>query len=375
MKISGIVIWGHSNCRSVMGLYRELIRESGLPAIIPLWRVPKDATCFNTVRQGAGFRSDEFSDLPMMGAGDDFATCRRILDEHRDWLQLFSDYQLSPVRRRLILEAKEMGCVVGVLNEAPCNMESGFRALAKLFFMRFILPRKIGQQVRAADFFVNYSGDDDKYLKWVGWPQDKIIPLGYFPPPIEGSKCVARARRPRPFTILATGVLAKYRGADVLVRALKILKDRGISYCATITQGGELLPKLKQDAAKYGLAIDFPGFLPMPELIELYETCSVYVGAGRSEPWGMRLNDALNCGAPLIVSRGMGGVKLINDFKCGLSFASGDAKGLADALERMATDDALYAECALAARSAADEISPRVQAEWLWRAILKYVKL
>ena len=375
MKIKGIVIWGHSNCRSVMGLYRELIRASGLPAIIPLWRVPKDATCFNTVRQGTGFRSDEFSDLPMMGAGDDYATCRRILDEHRDWLQLFCDYQLSAVRRRLILEAKAMGCVVGILNEAPCNMETGFRALAKLFFMRFVLPRKIGKQIKAADFFVNYSGDDDKYLKWVGWPQDKIIPLGYFPPPIEGSKCVARARRPRPFMILATGILAKYRGADVLVRALKILKNRGIDYRATITQDGELLPLLKSEATKYDLPIDFPGFLPMPKLIEHYETCSVYVGAGRHEPWGMRLNDALNCGAPLIVSRGMGGVKLVDDYKCGLSFASGDVKGLADALERMATDDVLYAKCAFQAKLAADEISPRVQAERLWQAILKYIKL
>ena len=70
MKIKGIVIWGHSNCWSVMGLYRELIRASGLPAIIPLWRVPKDATCFNTVRQSTGFRSDEFSDLPMMSRLD-----------------------------------------------------------------------------------------------------------------------------------------------------------------------------------------------------------------------------------------------------------------------------------------------------------------
>ena len=113
----------------------------------------------------------------------------------------------------------------------------------------------------------------------------------------------------------------------------------------------------------------------MPKLIEHYEICSVYVGAGRHEPWGMRLNDALNCGAPLIVSRGMGGVKLVDDYKCGLSFASGDVKGLADALERMATDDVLYAKCAFQAKLAADEISPRVQAERLWQAILKYIKL
>lgn len=375
MKIKGIVIWGHSNCRSVMGLYRELIRVSGLPAIIPLWRIPKDGDLFGAVRQGTGFRGNEFQDLPIIAAGEDYGICRKILDEHKDWLQLFCDYQLSPTRRRLILDAKAMGCSVGVLNEAPCNMERGVRALAKLFFMRFVLPHKIGPQACAADFFVNFSGDDDKYLKWIGWTQDKIIHLGYFPPPIEGSRCVARTGCQRPFTVLATGILSKYRGADVLVKALKILKERGVPYRATITQDGELLSKLKRDVAKYGLTIEFPGFLPITELIKLYETCSVYVGAGRHEPWGMRLNDALNCGAPLIVSRGMGGVKLVDDFKCGLSFASGDAKSLADALERMATDGAYYATCAHQAILAAEEISPCAQAGRLWRAILKYVKL
>lgn len=371
----GVVIWGHSNCRSVMGLYRELIRESGLPAVIPLWRIPKDGDPFGAVRQGTGFRCDEFKDLPIIAAGEDYATCRKVLDGHGDWLQLFCDYQLSPTRRRLILEAKEMGCIVGVLNEAPCNMESGVRALAKLFFMRFVLPRKVGQQARAADFFVNYSGDDDKYLKWVGWSQEKIIHLGYFPPPLEGSRCVARAGRPRPFTILVTGVLARYRGADVLVKALKILKDRGVEYRAIITQEGELLPELKQMAERHNLPIEFPGFLPMPELIKLYETCTVYVGAGRHEPWGMRLNDALNCGAPMVVSDGMGGVKLVRDYGCGLEFKSGDAKGLADALMRLATDEPFYARCAHCAHVAADEISPRVQASRLWREIENRVKL
>lgn len=371
MKMKGIVIWGHSNCRSVMGLYRELIRESGLPAIIPLWRIPKDGDLFGAVRQGTGFRCDEFEDLPIIAAGEDYATCRKILDEHRDWLQLFCDYQLSSTRRRLILEAKEMGCSVGVLNEAPCNMESGVRALAKLFFMRFVLPYRIGRQARAADFFVNYSGDDDKYLYWAGWPKNKIIHLGYFPPSIEGSKVVERTTN-KPFIILATGILSRYRGADVLVKALKILKERGVAYRAIITQEGELLAELKGMMKRHNLPIEFPGFLPMPELIKLYETCSVYVGAGRHEPWGMRLNDALNCGAPLVISRGMGGVKLVDDFHCGLAFDSGDARGLADALEWLSKNENVYRKCAHNARLAVDEITPRIQAQQLWQKIKSY---
>ena len=120
-------------------------------------------------------------------------------------------------------------------------------------------------------------------------------------------------------------MLSRYRGADILVRALKLLKDRGVKYQAVITQEGELLQQLKAMKRKYDLPIEFPGVVAMPELIKLYQACTVYVGAGRSEPWGMRLNDALNCGAPLIVSQGMGGVKLVKDFGVGLTFRQEDA--------------------------------------------------
>ena len=99
---------------------------------------------------------------------------------------------------------------------------------------------------------------------------------------------------------------------------------------------------IKEKAKRFNLPIAFPGFLPMENLIRLYESCSVYVGAGRHEPWGMRLNDALNCGAPLVVSRGMGGVKMVDDYGCGLSFKNGDAIDLANQLERLATSHDEY---------------------------------
>jgi glycosyltransferase involved in cell wall biosynthesis len=83
----------------------------------------------------------------------------------------------------------------------------------------------------------------------------------------------------------------------------------------------------------------------------------------------MRLNDALNCGAPLVVSDGMGGVKLVNDYGCGLSFKNGDAGDLAIKLCRLATDAELYDRCAANAVRAADESSPGHKALELVRQI------
>jgi glycosyltransferase involved in cell wall biosynthesis len=122
---------------------------------------------------------------------------------------------------------------------------------------------------------------------------------------------------------------------------------------------------VKKFAEDNHLPLKFVGFIPMEELIALYQSCSVYVAAGRSEPWGMRLNDALNCGAPLVVSRGMGGVKLVDDFYCGLTFAANDYVDLAHKLRRMALDQELYCRCATAAMKAVNEISPEKKAKEL----------
>jgi glycosyltransferase involved in cell wall biosynthesis len=167
--------------------------------------------------------------------------------------------------------------------------------------------------------------------------------------------------------------MSKYRGADILVEALRILMERGVDYHATITQEGELWRILKTKAENLGLPVDFPGFVEMPDLIRLYENCSVYVGAGREEPWGMRLNDALQCGAPVVVSRGMGGVQMIDRYKCGLDFPPGDSVRLADALEKMARNIDVYKKLADNAILAAQKISPSSKAKELIGLIKEWI--
>lgn len=367
--MKGIVIWAQSNCRSMMALYRAMAKAAKVPVVITLWHY-KNNGCELDIRSKVGFRSDEFSDIEMIPVGENYAKGLDVLNQHRGWLHLFCVWQASPVYRKLIVEAKRRGDRVGVMCESPCNMSSGWRGVLKSLYMAFALPRIAHRVVKEADFFINYSGDFYKWARHIGWTENKIVPFGYFPPPIEGAKCVKRDSS-SPFLILATGILSKHRGADVLVKALRILKERGVTYRAVITQEGELLPQLKEMTRKFDLPIEFPGFLPMPDLIKLYETCSVYVGAGRSEPWGMRLNDALNGGAPLIVSRGMGGVKLVDDYNCGLAFENANDEDLARQLECLATDSELYGRCAENALRAAQLCSPELKALELINIILE----
>lgn len=365
--MKGLIIWAHSKCRSTMALYRAVKEQAQFPVRIVVARF--DESSILAMRHNTGFRANEFDDVEMTSISEDYDRGLAILNECHGYAHLFCAYQTVPSYRKLIIDAGRRGDLVFAAGEAPCNMSSGWRWLVKEVYLRLVLRWKVRRVVRMSKAFFCYSGDAFRLASFAGWPRKKLIPFGYFPPPVEGSQCVRRMVS-KPFVILSSGVLSRYRGADVLVSALKILKDRGVAYRAIITQEGELLPQLKKMVELYDLPVEFPGFLPMQQLIKLYETCSVYVGAGRSEPWGMRINDALNCGAPLVVSRGVGAVKLIDDYGCGLACRANDAKDMAHQLEVLATDDWKYAEVAKNAVRAAALINPGRQAQ----LIIKYIR-
>lgn len=361
--MKGLLVWAQSSCRSQMALYRELGRAFGIPVEVAVWFYRKDQSQIDN-RTALGFCDNEFQDMKILKVGEDFIKAKEILDEHRGWAHFCCNYQGSEVFRRVLLIAKQRGECVAIGSESPCNMFSGWKRIAKEVYFRTLLPYRLRKQIKEASFFVNYSGDDDKIAKVIGWPMDKIVPFGYFPPPLPGTRCIRRSGN-KPFEILITGELSWHRGSDIAFRAFSLLSRKGIPYHATITQKGPLLALLQKEVVRLGLPVDFVGFLPMDDLHKAYESCSVYIGAGRHEPWGMRLNDALNCGAPLVVSRGMGGVKMVDEYGCGLAFENENAQDLADKLERLATDMELYERCAANAVLAAKECSPQRKAEWL----------
>lgn len=368
--MKGLVIWAQSNCRSMMGVYAALKKSVEYPVVIALWHYPVEG-CQN-LRDKVGFTSAEFGEIEMLPVGESREAGLKILDEHPGYAHLFGVYQGSPNFRFLIGEAKRRGEKVGVVSEAPCNMRPGWKGwLKEKVYLPFVLPWKIRSVVKAAEFILNLSGDDPKPMVRIGWPREKIIPCGYYSPPIPGSACVKRTTN-KDFHILVTGIMTWHRAPDVVLEALAILKAKGQSVKATFTQEGPLLESLKARAAAEGLNVDFPGFLPMEDLIRLYETCSVYVAAGRAEPWGMRLNDAVQCGAPIAVSSGMGGRKLVDDYGCGFVFECDNAEDLARQLKRMIESKAHYLECAEKAFVAAHEIMPFKKAEKLKDVLEKY---
>lgn len=358
-RIEGIQVWAVSYCRSTLGFYEALARALNLPLRVCLARGGSGE------RGELGFSETEFAHLDLVETADEI-TAALALAERPTWLQLFGTYQTAAHIQATLAAALSQGMDVGVASEAPCNMESpGPRRLAQAAYLKYALPLRVARVTRGARFILNWSGDDAASLTALGWSAQRIIPMGYFPPPLPGTTFRPRSSADRaPFRILCSSALTWHRGPDLLVEALALLKRWGVSFEADFTGTGPLEAGMRSRVAEADLPVRFLGRVPMDELVALYEGCSVFVAPGRQEPWGIRVNDALNAGAPSIVSCGMGAVKLIDDLDAGLSFRRGDVTDLAWKLRRLATDEALYLRLCNALTASRDSLLPRVAAEY-----------
>ncbi len=364
--MKGLMIWAHSNCRSTMSFYENFAKELNVPLCIAVYGAKR----LSSVRAETGFKEDEFEYLNIIYLEKKYTNFIEAYTKHRDWYHFFGCYQNEPLYRKLMVQILRDGGRYAIGSESPCNMVDGLKRVLKKHYLKYVLPWKLKHAIQGADFFVNYSGDSSDAAQKIGWPKEKIVPFGYFPPPISGSK-VSSARKNSPFHILSTGIMIYHRGQDVLMEALCFLKKWGYDFKATFTQNGPLKARLERFAKESDLPIDFPGLLPLDELIGLYEKCSVFVGAGRDEPWGMRLNDALQCGAPLVVSSGMGGAQLVDRYGCGVSFEREDAIGLATQLSRLIENHDHYGRCLNNAGIAASAVAPQNKAAELVATLRK----
>ena len=355
--MNGLFVWSHSFCRSTLAFYEALASSFGVPLKVVAWRND------TAHRERTGFSSQEFPHLDVTFIGNDLGMARQLLREHQSWHQLFGTYQRGGVFRRILMEAARSGCRVGVASESPCNMTPPPLHLLKQMYVDLVLPRLVRRHVLAADFVINLSGDDPTALQRIGWPARKIIPCGYYPPPLPGAAFVERSPRDwENFEILMTGMHEWHRDPLVLVDAMRILVADGIRCRAIVTQHGPLTPAIQRRLVDHALPVQLVGIVSSAELARLYQTCSCFVATGRAEPWGIRVNDALHCGAPLIISDGMGAVKIVRDFRCGRSFRAGDAVSLAEVLRTYATDREEYLQAAHLVREASEACMPRRKA-------------
>jgi glycosyltransferase involved in cell wall biosynthesis len=227
---------------------------------------------------------------------------------------------------------------------------------ADLFRERAALVDK----VRRASFIVCISSfHKELFLRHGARPEQLHIAYCGIDPSVFSPKPRQRAEG-EPFRILSSGRLVEKKGFEFLIKACRVLEDRGIDFSCTIAGSGPLQSALREQIEKAGLKErvtltgqalkqeDIPAFMHGGDAY-----CLPCVWASDDDVDGLpqMLMEAMACGLPAVSTRLVGIPDLVVHEKTGLLVEPKEVVPLADALDRLRTDPALGARLAADGRA------------------------
>lgn len=225
----------------------------------------------------------------------------------------------------------------------------------------YVAPVLLPEKIAAAAFVATCTGYNQAHLTEVaaGRARQPValiyhgLELGRFQP-------VGRAGRPAgPRRILSVGQLREKKGHAHLVRACRLLRDRGYDLACDIVGAGPQRPALEALIAELGLGdvVRLRGALPHDEVLAGYARADVFalasVEAGNADRDGIPnvLLEAMAMRVPVVGTRLSGIPELVRDGVNGVLVPPGDVPALADALARLWDDPALAERLAAEGRA------------------------
>jgi len=173
-------------------------------------------------------------------------------------------------------------------------------------------------------------------------PQPRAWTTSFSSIELRESDLVASARRPAPVQVLrvvTVGSLEQpYKGTDLLLDAVRICIDRGLSLCVRIVGGGRLKDPLEARARRLGLgdAVRFVGKVPAGDPVRaILDESDLFVLPSLTEGLPRAMIEAMARGVPCIGSDVGGIPELLPDED---RFPPGDAVRLASKIVEVAGD-------------------------------------
>lgn len=150
--------------------------------------------------------------------------------------------------------------------------------------------------------------------------------------------------QPRDKELIFVGRLVQAKGLDILIHAMKILRDRSITPSLTIVGGGAEEEKMRALVADFdlGAQVTFLGSRQPQQIAELLHRHRILVVPSRRQPaeaFGIVALEGIACGAVPVVAEQGGLPEAIGP--CGLTFETENPVALADALQRILADPEL----------------------------------
>lgn len=139
--------------------------------------------------------------------------------------------------------------------------------------------------------------------------------------------------------LLFVGRLVSIKGVDVAVRALGLLRERGIDQTLTLCGDGPERKAVRRQVEEHGLvdAVTFEGWTDPEDLVSHYSDAEVVLVPSRYEPFGIVALEAIACGCPVVASEVDGLPEAVGN--CGLLVPPSDPVALANAIEQALQPD------------------------------------
>lgn len=197
-----------------------------------------------------------------------------------------------------------------------------------------ILLRKHVQEYVETDVIAVPSSFVWRTMVAQGVPESKLrlTPLGFAP---ERFRPVPEARADSTFRVLFVGVISLQKGVQYLLEAFRRLNlpdAELVLVGGQFPDSGAFLPHYE------GLYRHVP-FVPQHQLIEIYNSASVFVLPSLQDGFGMVVYEAAACGLPVIITENVGAE--IRDGQDGYVVPIRDPDALADRLLRLYHDKTL----------------------------------
>lgn len=215
----------------------------------------------------------------------------------------------------------------------------------------WVSERPIPWMYRGVPFqAISESTGDDLVARGIRRELVKVIPPGvsfdHYTPDAS-----ARATTP---TIAYLGRLKKYKGVDLVIRALAAM--RRTDAVLEIAGAGDYRPALERlvDSLALRERVRFLGFVTEAEKLALLRRAWMVSLASPKEGWGLTNVEAEACGTPVVASNSPGIRESVRDGETGFLVPHGDVHAMAQAYDRLAGDAALVATMGAKARAFAE---------------------
>jgi len=162
--------------------------------------------------------------------------------------------------------------------------------------------------------------------------------------------------RTQPPTFLYVGRLKRYKGVEVALRALALVRRLGADLTLDIAGTGDDADRLRELARSLGIveAVRFHGFVSEGKKRELFRAATANLFPSPKEGWGLTVMEAAASGTPSLASDSPGLRDSVRDGVTGYLVPHGDPAALAERMRQLADDPELVARLGRAARAHAE---------------------